>query len=314
MAIAKNFVELMGGTIKCESTIGKGTTFTITLHMKLAEDTFETKTYEQYNDLSVLILSQEKHVCVDQINLFKELGVKADAASDALQATQMAKQTFLNKNAYHFIIINQSPDDKSGIHAVTQIAETVDTTNTLFILAANDLLAVDKSLAFDSGITAFVPTPLFKSTAVSILNKNFEYQKNNHHKEIVNLKGTKILLVEDNLINRKVACALIQETKADIYEAVNGKEAVDAFKEHKIGFFDIILMDIQMPIMNGYEATVAIRSIQRADALTIPIYAMTANTFDEDVRQVKEAGMNGHLGKPYSSEELYKILEQAIKH
>ena len=129
----------------------------------------------------------------------------------------------------------------------------------------------------------------------------------------VNLEGRRILLAEDNAMNMHIACAIIKETHAEIVPAANGKEAVDAFMGHPEGYFDVILMDLQMPVMDGFQATAAIRSSRRADARTVPIYAMTASTFDDDVRQVREAGMDGHVGKPYLPETLYRALEEAIR-
>ena len=137
-------------------------------------------------------------------------------------------------------------------------------------------------------------------------------EEDNSPAEIIDLTGKRVLLVEDNSINRVIAGKIIGETQAEVVEAVNGKEAVELFSGSPEGFFDIILMDIQMPVMNGYEATAAIRSLSRADAAAVPIFAMTANTFDEDVRQVKDSGMNGHLGKPYKPAELYRILRNAL--
>ncbi len=124
------------------------------------------------------------------------------------------------------------------------------------------------------------------------------------------MTGMRVLLAEDNKINREIAKTLISATKADITETANGKEALEAYLEHEVQYFDLILMDIQMPVMDGYEATAAIRTSGREDARTIPIVAMTANTFEEDVRRVKEAKMDGHLGKPYTANELYRVLGQ----
>ncbi len=129
---------------------------------------------------------------------------------------------------------------------------------------------------------------------------------------VIDLAGRRILLVEDNAMNREIARKIIGETDAEIVEANDGKAAVDAFASRPEGFFDLIFMDIQMPVMNGYEATAAIRRMSRPDAATVPIYAMTANTFDEDVRQVRDAGMNGHIGKPYNPPTLYRVLAQAL--
>ena len=190
MAIAKNLVELMGGDIVCESKLGVGTTFTVTMHMKIAAQAS-----------GVEGAAHRERTCAP--------GVEADG-------------------------------------------------------------------------------------------------------QIVDLTGKRLLLVEDNAINREIARRIISETKAEVVEAHNGKEAVEVFAAQPVDFFDLILMDIQMPVMNGYEATAGIRALARPDAAAVPIYAMTANTFDEDVRQVKDAGMNGHIGKPYTPDALYRVLAQAL--
>ncbi len=129
---------------------------------------------------------------------------------------------------------------------------------------------------------------------------------------VVDLSGKRILLAEDNSMNREIARLIIAETKAEVVDASNGREAVELFADNPVGYFDLIFMDIQMPIMTGYDATAEIRSMERPDAATIPIYAMTANTFDEDIRRVKAAGMNGHIGKPYNPATLYKVLSEVL--
>lgn len=310
MAIAKSFIDLMGGTISCKSEPNKGTQFTVNLRLPLAENSSDNDT--SFDGTSVLIIGGEEKTCQSQAKMFSEYGVEAAYASSTVDALSKAEKALKDGKAYDYIIINQTSDDTSGLKTKAQL--TAKTSHkTTFILAARDIFAVKQSSAYDNGISAVIQAPLFKSSVLGILNRNFEPSKNTSKNDIINLEGKRILLVEDNLINRKIAMAMMSETKAGVYVAENGKEAVDAFKEHDVGFFDLILMDVQMPVMNGYEATVAIRSIQREDSQTIPIYAMTANTFDEDVRQVKESGMNGHLGKPYSSKDLYKILENAIE-
>ena len=313
MAISKNLIDLMGGTIECQSELGKGSVFTVRLHMKLNEKQSVGEMLDQYQGISVLILDNPYHDSMSQIKLFKDLGVQTDQAENVASAIEKLSYAKNEGTPYDFFIINQSEDDKSGIETIRKLLNKDETSQTTYVLAARDLLAVDKSHAYENGISMFVQNPLFKGVALGILNRTIKLHNHQEKDDIVNMEGHRILLVEDNVMNRKVAINILKETGAEIYEAVDGKEAVKAFKEHEVGFFDIILMDIQMPEMNGYEATMAIRSVQREDATTIPIYAMTANTFDEDVRQVKEAGMNGHLGKPYVSAELFMILEKAVK-
>lgn len=307
MSIAKSFVELMGGTIKCESELNKGTTFTIRLHMKLADDENEEINYDKYKKMSVMIIGQDEEICQSQAKVFEALGAHVAYCFDVDDAIEELQQ---NGNC-DFVVIDQSDKDFNGIVTVTKMKRKIDA-DIYYVLASKDISILRKSDAVDAGISAFVQIPLFRSTAIGILDKTIKRKDILDINDIINLEGKRVLLVEDNDVNRQIAHLLIEETKAEIVEACNGKEAVDKFKENPEGFFDVILMDIQMPIMNGYEATAAIRSVSRADAPNIPIFAMTANTFDEDVRQVRESGMNGHLSKPYESKELYRLLNRAI--
>ncbi|NLG03015.1 MAG: response regulator, partial [Clostridia bacterium] len=324
MAIAKNLIDLMGGTINCESELGQGTTFTVTIRMKLtntqAADTQKTdgkiaaelSNKEMSENIQVLILGNEAEECENQVIQFKRAGASAEYAQSVTAALTMIQKKKEMQSIYDFVIINQTEHDQSGIIAVSQMSKELPISQTTYVFAAGDTFSVENSKAFNAGISIFVQRPLFKSTVTGIINRTIQLADHLQETNIVNLEGKNILLVEDNEINRQIAAAILSETHADIYEATNGKEAVEAFKSHESGFFDMILMDVQMPKMNGYDATIAIRSIQREDALSVPIYAMTANTYDEDVRQVKAVGMDGHIGKPYSSNDLYAILKQAI--
>ena len=297
MAIAKSFVEMMNGKITCESNPGLGTTFTISLRMKLAEDK-AAEEKNTYKDTAVLVVGNE-----NQAEIFGGLGARADSARDYPTAAAMA-----GAFGYSFVIINPSDDDRSGVAAVRLIKEASLAKDAAFVLVSGDLFSVDRAAAEAVGTAAVIQAPLFGSTARGILNRTYEHEKLSDADETIRLDGMRVLVVEDNRINREIACDLIADAGAETVEAQDGREAVDAFISHEPRFFDIILMDVQMPVMNGYEATAAIRSLQGEDAAEIPIYAMTANTFDEDVRQVREAGMNGHLGKPYEAAELFRII------
>lgn len=311
MAIAKNFVELMGGTISCESELNKGTKFTVTLHMKLAGDSVPMGEIEKYSGISVLIICCDERTGFSQAELMRGMGAHAECVLCVDEAERLlGEKTSANK--YDFIIINSLPDDASGIATVKRLSTLTEKSTTTYVLAAVNLASADRSVAADNGISAFVQLPMFRSTVCGIFDRSFELHSGISH-NVTDLSGMRILLAEDNRLNREIACALIKETNAEFFVANDGREAIDMYSSHDDGFFDIILMDVQMPFVNGFEATAAIRSMQRTDAAQIPIYAMTANTFDEDVRQVKEAGMNGHLGKPYTPEELYAILEKSYK-
>ncbi len=305
MAIAKSFVELMGGTIKCDSVLNKGTTITVNLRMKLSENEDSKKNTRDYKGTSVLIVGEDKQICDNQSALFSEFDIIADYAYDTSVAVDM-----VSKKDYQFIIINQAYYDERVISSVKSLKAAARRKDCYYVLAVRDVLSVDQSAIYDTGVATSVQIPFFKSTVAGILNKSFKRVRTVKRNEVVDMTGMRVLLAEDNKINREIAKTLISATKADITETANGKEALEAYLEHEVQYFDLILMDIQMPVMDGYEATAAIRTSGREDARTIPIVAMTANTFEEDVRRVKEAKMDGHLGKPYTANELYRVLGQ----
>lgn len=309
MAIVKNLIDLMGGSIKCESEINKGTRFTVKLHQRIPENqAAKNIDLSEFTSKSILLVYGDNETLENELNTFNMLDVKVSSCKDLQEGINTIKNSTSDLD---FIIINQIKNDINGSKAAQEIKQICGD-KTELLLASTDLLSIDKSDACKYGYSYFIQLPLFRSSAISILKKEFNVDKLNNKKHIVNLEGKNILLIDDHELNREIAHNLINETKATVYEASDGKEAFNLYMEKEEGFFSLILMDIQMPKMNGYETTTAIRCSKRNDAKTIPIYAMTANTFDSDVRQIKEAGMNGHLGKPYVSEELYTILEKAI--
>ena len=318
MAIAKNLVELMGGTITCSSTPNVGTTFTVSLCLETITDNSKMTsdiTTDRYQNTRVLILSEIEMICISQINLFRSFHVDADYALNPNDAAAKVELAVQMNHPYQFVIINQSDADKNGIFAMQTMLRSIKPGATKYILAANDFTGINQSSAVDAGIYDFIYTPVFRSTAYNLLNGK-KYNRDRHKQPvefIPDLTGIHLIVAEDNNINREIACQIIAETHADIHPVANGKEALEEYLAHEDGYFNIILMDIQMPLMNGYESTARIRAAKRKDSASIPIFALTANTFDEDVRQVKENGMNGHIGKPYTSEELYRIIYNAIR-
>lgn len=309
MAIAKNLVELMGGTISCESTLGAGTTFTVKMHLRLAAEKADNGIYGKYRDTSVLIVGAEEQLCVSQTALFTALGAKATYALGPAAACKTLREM---PEPCTFVLIEPTDADKNGVQTVTTLRAAASD-KTTFLLTAIDLFSIDHSAAQNAGIAAFVQLPLFRSTARGVLDRTLLQTDATGKRRPVNLAGMRVLLVEDHKLNRQIARMLISETHAEIVEATNGKEALELFSAHTPHYFNIILMDVRMPLMNGYEATAAIRALPRADAKEIPIIAMTANTLDEDVQEAKQAGMTGHLSKPYESKELYRILLEAYQ-
>lgn len=308
MAIVKSFVDLMGGTISCESELGKGTAFTVSLCLRLAGEQGEPAfSFGKYIGTSVLVVGGESVIRENEAEIFRSVGAGTETAESAGKAAEMAKRAAERGLPYRYVLINRTADDPDGSKTAKAIAEA-GTEEASFVLAALNLLSAGEAPEF----SAKLQIPLFRSTAAAFLNGELSLN-DKQGEQIPDLAGVNVLLAEDNAINREIAGKLIGETNASIVMAENGQEAVDAFSDHAEGYFGIVLMDVQMPVMNGYDATVAIRALNRSDATSVPIYAITANTFDEDVRQVMESGMNGHLGKPYTAAELYSALASALK-
>ena len=312
MAIAKNLVDMMGGTIACHSELGKGTTFTVTLRMRPADDG-PLETPAGFKDASLLIVCEEETVCAHQAELFASLGFAADRATTAGEAGNRLDWARANGKPYDYLLIDLIGGNQTGTNALDGLLASDGMAETKVILAATEFSVVDDAAIAATGGRIFMRTPLFRSTVIDALS-----QKNALHGGApegadanASLQGKRVLLAEDNEMNRLIANTILTEADVEVVEAKNGKEAAEAFAQHPVAYFDVILMDVRMPEMDGFEATAAIRAMDRPDAATTPIYAMTASTFDEDVREVLRAGMNGHLGKPYSPEELYKALREA---
>lgn len=306
MAIVRNLVALMGGTISCESEPGRGTTFTLKLHQKIAADDADGSDTARYAASEVLVAGGDGKTRGSQLRVFAEVGAGVTDSAATLSEAADA----IRRGSYDLVLINRAGDDPFSLSDLGKLTSLSDTA--AFVLAT-DPSDMRRSEAEREGIDAFTRLPLFPSTARNLLNRRFDEPETRENSEIIDLTGRRVLLTEDNVINREIARRMLGETGAEIVEASNGREAVEAFTGNPEGYFDVILMDLSMPVMNGHEAADAIRASKRSDALTVPIYAVTANTFDEDVRAVRAEGMNGHIGKPYTPEALYGALGEAIQ-
>lgn len=307
MAIARNLVELMGGSITCESEAGAGTTFTVTLKMKTVEPRLtgeQRECLERCKGEAVLAVGGDGAVFERQRALLSRLGLNAEHIDSADSCAE---------GAYTYILFNSFDNAQVGISAAKKAFGGVKPTNAKYALVVGSFTAVEASAAEDAGIDYVLREPLFQSSLLDMLTGKKPSDAPSEADAVADLKGKRLLLAEDNAMNREIAKRLIAETNASVEEAVNGREAVELFASSPERYFDCILMDIQMPIMDGYAATAAIRAMKRADAAEVPILAMTANTFDEDVRQVRDAGMNGHLGKPYSPADFYRALALLLR-
>lgn len=308
MTIAKNIIHRMNGEISVESEIGKGTQFTVMISFRLLDT--KTPSLEKISGLPVLIVDDDETAGEMTRMVLESIGMKGEYVPSGKKAVEYILESQSAGQDYFAVILDWKMADMDGIVTAQAIRKHVGWDIPIIILSAYDWSDVEEE-ARGVGVTGFISKPLFKSRLVYLFNQIAGNEKNPDGQEqpdSVSLEGKRILLTEDNDLNREIAEEVISQMGILIESATNGQEAVEMFEKAPEGYYDVVLMDIQMPIMNGYEATAAIRKLPRADAATTPILAMTANAFPEDIKNSREAGMNEHLTKPLDINQLMKCL------
>ena len=313
MAITKNVVDLMNGSIRVESTPGKGSVFTVTLPLKLQEDG-EEEVPREWIGVRCLMVDDDRMICENAAELLDDMGLRAEFVTDGHTAVHYVLQAEKSADPYGLVIVDWKMPDMDGVEVTRRIRKVIGADTPVIVLTAYDWSEIERE-AREAGVTAFLAKPFYHAKLCGLLG---ELSGEKPQQEIrrpalsVDYADKRILLVEDNEINREIARELIGESGAVIEEACDGEEAVQMVADSKEGYYDMILMDIQMPRMDGYEATKAIRRMNRADAIKIPIIAMTANAFAEDAQAAAQAGMNAHFAKPIDIEALDKLLYQYL--
>ncbi len=310
MAIARNIARRMSGDITVESELGKGTKFTVTLVLKLVDT--QAPDTEKLADLPVLVVDDDKNAVEASCLILENIGMKSDYVLSGQEAVQRVGERRRRNEDYFAVILDWQMPGMDGIETARAIREEVGNDVPIIILSAYDWSAVEEE-ARRAGVNGFISKPLFKSRLVYLFNQIMDSDRSKELPEEaafadVKLEGKRILLVEDNVISREIAEDIIGETCVTVESANNGLEALEKFKASEENFYDMILMDIQMPIMNGYAATEAIRKLPREDAAEIPIIALTADAFSEDIQHSKAVGMNEHLTKPLDIDNLMRCL------
>ena len=312
MAIARNIVNLMNGDIQVESAPNKGTKITVTVYLKLQEN--EKEQEKELLDLPVLVVDDDKICCESTVATLQEIGIAGEWVLTGKEAVERCYVRHETNRDYFAVILDWKMPEMDGIATARKIRERVGEEVTIIILTSFDFSEIEEE-ARAAGVNAFMAKPLFRSRLTATLRQftSGKQEKNarNYLEDFAkeNYAGKRILLVEDNELNREIATEIIGMTGVTIDSAENGKIAVEKVMEAPEKWYDLIFMDIQMPIMNGYEATAAIRSLAGSRG-KVPIIAMTANAFAEDVQLAKNTGMNEHIAKPLDLNKLNDVLKQ----
>ncbi len=315
MAITKNIVELMGGTIHVTSEVNKGTLFTVELELRIPDHTADGQFWQEKGIMRILAVDDESYILDNIRMLMRDTGVITDTCTNGEEALGQIRQARKKGYTYDVILMDWNMPGMDGIETARQIrAEVADGVSILFLTACDwDEI---KEKAESIGVDGFLAKPFFvsalKEKLVELHSGGSSAKSPAENIPNTVLEGRHFLVAEDNEINSEILLELFDVEGASCTVAENGRLAVEAFSASSPGTFDAILMDVQMPIMNGYDATREIRALSREDAASIPVIAMTANAFAEDVKDALDAGMNDHIAKPIDIEIIKRILSKYL--
>ena len=310
MAITKYIVDAMGGTISVKSELGKGSEFRVVLDLPRAQIQEADMVLPDWN---MLLVDDDQSLCESTVKNLASIGVKADWALDAESAIPMVDEHCRRGDGYHIILLDWKLPGMDGITAAREIRSRCGDETPILLISAYDWDEIQEE-AVSAGITGFIAKPLFKSTLFYGLRPFAGSAAPAPGKKTMDLRGRRVLVAEDNDLNWEIANDLLTEELGLTLEwAENGQVCAERFRLSSPGWYDAILMDIRMPVMTGYEATAAIRAMERPDAATIPIIAMTADAFPEDIKKCLDCGMNAHVAKPIDVGEVYRQLDKFIQ-
>ncbi len=310
MAITKAIVDAMNGTIEVKSAPGEGSEFHIVLDLEKAAVREEEMVLPPWR---MLVVDNNKDLCLSAVSSLKEIGIEAQWAMDGRTAVEMVKKCHQEKNDYEIVLLDWKMPEMDGLHTAREMRKHLGDNVPILIISAYDWSDIEQE-AEEAGIQGFISKPLFKSNLFLGLSRYMldtpvkEAEKKTDYQEFA---GKRILLAEDNDLNWEIAEAILSEAGFALERAENGQVCVEKFSQSEAGFYDIILMDIRMPVMNGYEASKAIRALDRPD-VNLPILAMTADAFSDDIQHCLDCGMNEHIAKPIDINRLTQILKKYL--
>ena len=308
MSIVRKLVEAMDGEIRIESAPGEGTEVHIRLPLKVENIQVDT---DALRGKRLLVVEQAEQLRETYARYFEEYHLDYTVVSAMPEALSALTEADFRQQPYHLVLIGGMTEGSARTLDLAAYLHNSWPGVTLVLVSEDDWPRMEYR-ASRAGIRQFIPLPVFRKTLMNGLNAALQGEANEDAAGSPNLEGKRILLVEDNAVNREIAVEVLKMTQAVVDTAENGREGVDRFLSSPEGTYDLILMDIQMPVLDGYGAVRMIRSSARADAAGVPIYAMTANTFAEDVAKAREAGMNGHIAKPLDMGTLMQVLRKEL--
>ena len=310
MAISKNIVDMMGGTISVESEEGKGTEYTVSIPFKVLGNSTKYEVVPQLQGVRVLVADDDSDTAISVSRMVQEIGMRSEWTLSGKEAVLRTKVAVEQGDEFGAYIIDWMMSDLNGIETVRRIRKLIGESKPIIILTAYDWADIEQE-AREAGVTAFCSKPLFMSELRDVLSQPYRVKKEETPASPYRFEEKKALLVEDNLLNREIAQAILQDAGFTVDTADDGDVTVERLQDSKQGEFDLVLMDIQMPKMDGYAATRQIRTLP-SDVANVPIVAMTANAFEEDKQKTIRAGMNAHIAKPIEAGRLMETLSHIL--
>ena len=311
MAITKAIVDTMKGSIELQSAPGKGSEFHITLDLEKADTKVEDMKLPPWR---MLVVDNNKDLCQSAVESLREIGIEAQWAVDGETAVAMAKKCHEENNGFEIVLLDWKMPGMDGLHTAREMRKHLGENVPILIISAYDWSEIEEE-AKEAGVQGFISKPLFKSNLYLGLSRYMlDAPEEETRKETVSHRsfhGKRILLAEDNDLNWEIAEDLLSEAGFQLERAENGQICVEKFEQSELGCYDVVLMDIRMPVMNGYDAAKAIRALPRKDA-NLPIIAMTADAFSDDIQRCLDCGMNEHVAKPIDVDRLTQLLKKYL--
>lgn len=313
MAITKNIVDMMNGTIRVKSEQNVGTECTVSFTFRLNPDAAKPVTLPEFRNFRALVVDDDFNACDSVSYMLQQIGMRAEWTMSGKEAVLRTRQALMRNDNYNVYIIDWLLPDINGIEVVRRIRKVTGYNAPVIVMTAYDWSDIEDE-AREAGVTEFCSKPLFMSELRSCLNSivNNTKEASEDKNELPQKRTERILLAEDNELNQEIAVEILGEKGFTVDVADNGQIAVDMLKSSKPGYYQLVLMDVQMPVMNGYDAAKAIRKLENRELSSIPIIAMTANAFEEDKQEALNSGMNDHIAKPIDVKVLIQTLEKIL--